>query len=62
VGVLVLEAVIALYTFGPRCGGRPAGTGSRTFGVLLLTLLAFGACAGAVWRYVGAGCPMGGCT
>ena len=61
-GVLVLAAVIALYTFGPRRGRRPAGTGSRMFGVLLLTLLAFGACAGAVWRYVGAGCPMGGCT
>jgi hypothetical protein len=60
VGVLVLAAVNALDTFGPGCGGRPAGTGSRTFGVLLLTLPAFGACA--VWRYLGAGCPMEGCT
>ena len=59
-GVLVLEAVIALYTFGPRCGGRPAGTGSCMLGVRLLTLLTLS--AGVVWRYLGAGCPMGGCT
>ncbi len=62
VGVLALAVVIALYTFGPRRGGRPAGPGSRLFGVILLSLLAFGGCVGVVWRYFLVGCPMGGCA